>query len=141
MQIRFKKLHPDAKTPTYGHPGDAGLDLYASETVTIAPGERVRVPTGIAFEIPEGYVALVWDKSGVSTRDGLTVLGGVFDAGYRGEFLITMLNISDTAFTFEKGHKVAQVLIQPIVSADLVEAEDLSDTSRGEGSVGSTGRV
>ncbi len=126
--------------PTYAHPGDAGLDMYTCEAVTVAPGERVTVSTGIAMEIPEGYVGLVWDKGGVSIKGGLKTLGGVVDSPYRGEIMIGIINLSSEPYVFEKGHKVAQMVIQKKENVSVEEVTELGDTSRGEGRFGSTGK-
>jgi len=139
MEIKFQKVHPDAKTPTYGYPGDAGLDLYACEDMVIKPGERKGVPTGIKIEIPYGYTALVWDKGSVSVNKGLTTIAGVFDFGYRGEYDIFVLNIGTEDCLVKKGDKIAQILIQPVVLATLVEDILDDDTPRGTGRLGSTG--
>lgn len=140
MQIKIKKLHTDAKIPTYGNPGDAGMDIYANEDVVFLPGEQKRVHTGIAVEIPDGYVGLVWDKSGISFNQGLKIMGGVIDAGFRGELVISMINLSKTEQTIEKGHKCTQMLIQPVAQCDIIETDTLSDSIRGEGREGSTGK-
>ena len=140
MNIRVKRLHPDAKIPTIAHPGDAGCDLFATQQVTLQPGERGQVPTGIALEIPDGYVGLVWDKSGVSHKGGIKTVGGVIDSGYRGELLVGVINLSDTEYVFEPGHKVAQLLVQRVETPTFEEANALSDSSRGEGAFGSTGK-
>jgi len=105
ITIKIKKLKPDAVLPNYAHSGDAGMDMYASEDVHIRKGERAKVPTGIAMEIPEGYVGLVWDKSGLSINHGLKTLGGVIDAGYRGEIIIGIANLSSEDYTLKKGTK------------------------------------
>ena len=91
MKIKVKKLHKDAKLPTHGHPGDAGMDFYCVEDVIFPPGKQERVHTGVAIEIPNGYVGLVWDKGSVSFNMGLKVMGGVVDAGYRGELIMNFL--------------------------------------------------
>lgn len=140
MNIQVKKLHPDATLPNIAHPGDAGCDLYAVEEVVLNPGERGQVPTGLALELPQGYVALIWDKSGVSHKGGIKTLGGVIDSGYRGEYKIGVINLSDQVYVFEKGHKVAQMLIQKVETPTFEEVTELSDTSRGEGGFGSTGK-
>lgn len=140
MKIKVKKVHPEAKIPNYAHPGDAGLDLYCLESFELAPMERKSIPTGLSLEIPHGYVGLVWDKSGLSQKYGLKAFGGVIDAGYRGEISIGLMNLSNTSFAFEKGHKIAQLLIQKIEYVEFEEVEELSETSRGEGGFGSTGR-
>lgn len=140
MEIKVKKLHKDAKLPTYAHHGDAGFDLYAIESMSIPVGARVLVGTGIAIEIPDGYVGLIWDKSGLSMVHGLKNLGGVIDAGYRGEIKAGVVNLSDEDYTIAAGHKVAQMLIQKVERADIKEVADLSDTSRGHGGFGSSGK-
>lgn len=140
MELNIKKLHPGAKLPTYAHHDDAGFDLYAIESVSIPVGARVLVGTGIAIEIPDGYVGLIWDKSGLSMVHGLKNLGGVIDAGYRGEIKAGVVNLSDEDYTITAGHKVAQMLIQKVERADIKEVAELSDTSRGHGGFGSTGK-
>lgn len=139
MKLKIKKLHPDAKIPTYAHPGDAGMDVFALKDLTLLPGERGLVKTGISFECEEGYVLLVWDKSGISTKHGITTLAGVIDAGYRGEIQIGVINLGQETYTFEKGNKVAQILVQSIVNPEIEEVEDISDSPRGTGGFGSTG--
>lgn len=139
MNISVKKLYADSRLPTYAHPHDAGMDLYAHEHVTLAPGERHAVTTGIAMAIPEGYVGLVWDKSGRALHDGLTTLAGVVDASYRGEIHIVLLNCADKPVMICSGEKIAQLVIQPVVHVALEEADELSETLRGEGGFGSTG--
>lgn len=140
MQIKIKKLHPDAKLPTYAHHNDAGMDLYASESCVLEPGERMQIKTGIAVAIPDGYVGLVWDKSGLSHKYGLKTLGGVVDAGYRGELMVGLVNVGADAHTFNVGDKVAQMLIQKVEQATLLEVDELDETARGEGAFGSTGK-
>lgn len=139
MKIRVKKLHPDAKVPAFAHPGDAGMDLYSVEDMMIAPGMRASVPTGIAIELPDGYVSLVWDKSGPSHKFGVKTLGGVLDSGYRGEYLIGLINLGQEPFEIKKGQKVAQLLIQRVEQPEIEETDELGDTSRGAGGFGSTG--
>lgn len=139
MELRIQKLHEAAVVPTYAHKTDAGLDLCAREPITVFPGERAQVPTGLAFAIPEGYVGLIWDKSGISHKGGLKTLGGVIDAGYRGEVFIGIYNTSDEPYTFAVGDKVAQMLIQKVEHPTVVETDTLEDTERGEGAFGSTG--
>ena len=140
MLLKIKKLRADAKIPSYAHHGDAGFDLFAVEETTVSAGERVLVGTGIALEIPDGFVGLIWDKSGLATAHGLKTLGGVIDAGYRGEIKVGIINLSTEDYVFEAGHKVAQMLIQKVERATIEEAPDLSDAHRGEGGFGSTGK-
>jgi dUTP pyrophosphatase len=139
MILKVKKLHNDAKLPTHGHPGDAGMDLYTVEDVTFTPGAQERVYTGIAIEIPEGHVGLVWDKSSISFNLGLKVMGGVIDASYRGEIIMNFLNTSDKEVTIPAGHKIAQVLVQQFEHCEILQMEELSETVRGHGREGSTG--
>ncbi len=139
MQIKVKKLNSEAKLPTHGHPGDAGLDFYALEEVVFAPGAQMRVHTGVALEIPDGYVGLVWDKSSISFNKSLKIVGGVIDAPFRGEFVASMVNLSSETQTLEKGQKFTQMLIQKFEHCDILEVNELSETVRGLGREGSTG--
>lgn len=139
MKVNIKKLHENAKIPTYAHSFDAGMDLYTPIAVEILPMQRVQMRTGIAFEIPDGYVGLIWDKSGLSHKKGLKLLGGVVDSGYRGEVLVGAVNLGQDKITFEAGEKVAQMLIQKVEHPELFEVDELTDTERGEGAFGSTG--
>lgn len=140
MELRIKKLHVGAKVPSYAHPGDAGFDLYALEGMTIPAGERALVGTGIALEIPDGFVGLIWDKSGLSTTHGLKTLAGVVDAGYRGEVKVGMINLSTEDYVVGAGQKIAQMLMQKVERAEIIEVAELSATVRGEGGFGSTGK-
>ncbi len=139
MKLKIKKLKEDAKLPTYHHPGDIGMDMYSMETVTVKPGEHHRFWHGFALEFPEGYGAIVMDKGSIS-KAGLIHMGGVYDAGYRGEYNTLLVNLSDQAYTFEEGDKVAQLVIIPVVIAELEETDTLSDSARGMGMFGSTGK-
>ncbi len=140
MKLQVKLLHPDAKMPVYVHATDAGMDLFCLEAITIAPHERVQVKTGIAVSIPQGFVGLIWDKSGLSHRHGLKVLGGVIDADYRGEILVGLVNLGDISHTIEKGDKITQMLIQKVEHPEIVIVDSLDLTVRGEGGFGSTGK-
>ena len=140
MQLNIKKLHPDAKLPSYAQPSDAGMDLYALETTVVSAHNVARVRTGIAMEIPDGYVGLCWDKSGLSMNHQLKVLGGVIDAGFRGELILGIYNLGDSDYTFEKHHKVMQMLVQKIEDMEILEVTELSDSARGAGGFGSTGK-
>ena len=139
MKIKVKKLHKDAKLPTHGHPGDAGLDFYCVEDVLFPPGKQERVHTGVAIEIPKGYVGLIWDKSLISFNLGLKVMGGVIDSSYRGEIIMNLLNVSNKEVLMTKDHKIAQMVIQKFEHCDIVEVDEISKTVRGEGREGSTG--
>ena len=142
--VRVKKLHPNAKLPTYGSPEAAGADLYAclEEAVTIQPGEVYWVPTGIALEVPKGCAGLVYARSSMGAKRGLAPANkvGVVDSDYRGEIKVVLLNHSKQPQTLEPGERVAQFVITPVLTPAYEEAEDLSDTSRGIGGFGSTGK-
>jgi dUTP pyrophosphatase len=139
MKIKIKKLKDGAKLPKYHHPGDVGMDMYAMETITIPPMGHHFFYHGFALEFPIGYAAIVKDKSSIS-KAGLTQLGGVFDAGYRGEYNTHLVNLSSEPYTVEEGDKVSQLVIVPVVIAQLEEVETLSESARGEGAFGSTGK-
>ena len=139
MQIKIKKIKEDAKLPQYMHPGDVGMDLYSMEEKILLPGEHYFFYHGFALEFDHGYAAIVKDKSSIS-KAGLHIMGGVFDAGYRGEYNTHLVNLSDKPYTIEKGDKVSQLIIYPVAIAELQEVEELSDSSRGTGAFGSTGR-
>ena len=139
MEIKAKKLQPDAKLPRYGHKGDAGLDVFSSIDFVLEKGRVEAIATGIKVAIPDGYVGLIWDKSGVSLK-GIHRLAGVIDSGYRGEVKVVMINLSEKPFVIEKGMKIAQMLVQPVTMVHVTEAEDLDGTSRGEDGFGSTGK-
>jgi len=138
MELKVNRVHPDAKLPVYGHPGDAGLDLFSVVDREIGPGELFAVPTGIRIAVPAGHAGLVWDKSGVSLQ-GVHRLAGVIDSGYRGEVKVVLVNLGSAPFAVRKGMKIAQLLVQPVAAVSVVESGDLDDTKRGEGGFGSTG--
>jgi len=138
MKIKIKKLNPEAILPSYAHKGDAGLDLFSCESCILQPGERKLISTGISTELPEGYVALIWDKSGVAAS-GIKTMGGVIEYTYRGEYKVVMLNTTKEDYEIKKAQKIAQLLIQPIVTAEVEEVSELSETERGSGAFGSTG--
>jgi len=140
MYIKFQKLHRDVELGDYAHPGDAGIDLRSYESKVLAPLERYAFATGLSLEIPEGFVGLVWDRSGLAVKEGLTCLAGVVDSGYRGEIKIVMLNTSDKEVKIEKGDRIAQMLIQPIMKIELEPAKKLSQTERGKGGFGASGK-
>jgi dUTP pyrophosphatase len=143
MDLKVTKLHISAVIPTRAHPGDAGLDLYSIEAAHMGPGERWSIGTGIAFEVPEGHAGLVLPRSGLAREHGIALVNspGLIDAGYRGEVRVLLLN-TDPAETvrIEAGARIAQLVISPIVLAEPVEVAELSDTARGDGGFGSTGR-
>jgi dUTP pyrophosphatase len=144
QNVRVKKLHPNAKLPTYGSACAAGADLYAclDEPVTIAPGQTYWVSTGIALEVPAGCAGLVFARSSLGAKRGLAPANkvGVVDSDYRGEVRVVLFNHSQEPQTIEPGERVAQFVITPVVTPVYVEAEELQDTDRGTGGFGSTGK-
>jgi dUTP pyrophosphatase len=134
-----KRLDPNATLPTRAHPDDAGLDLHALEDGELAPGAGTLARTGIAIALPEGTVGLVADRSSMAKK-GLKTVGGVIDAGYRGEIRIVLRNIGAETVRFAKGERIAQLLILPCLTPAVVESDDLGETGRGEKGFGSTGR-
>lgn len=143
MDLKVTKLHVAAVLPSRAHPGDAGLDLYSIEGGHIGPGERWSLGTGIAVEIPAGHAGLVLPRSGLAREHGITLVNspGLIDAGYRGEIRVLMLN-TDPAETvrIETGARIAQLVVTPVALAEPVEVAELSDSARGDGGFGSTGR-
>ena len=143
MELPILKLSENAVIPTRGHPGDAGLDLYSTEAAHLGPGERWSVGTGIAVEIPAGHAGLVLPRSGLAREHGIALVNspGLIDAGYRGEVRVLLLN-TDPAETvrIEAGARIAQLVVSPVVLVEPVEVAELSDSARGDGGFGSTGR-
>ncbi len=135
----MQKAHKEAVMPCYANFGDAGLDLFSSEDAIIHAGEQALINTGIKMAIPKGYVGLIWDKSGLAAKSHLKTMAGVIDSSYRGEVKVVLRNHGKTNFKVDKNTKIAQMLIQSIISAEIEESEELDDTSRGEGGFGSTG--
>lgn len=140
MQIKIKKLNPEAIIPSYAHPGDAGLDLHSLEDYELQPGERRDFDMGFAIEFPDSYAAIVKDKGGLSKKAGIHTMGGVCDAGYRGEYSIVLINLSDKPYKIQKYDKIAQLVIFPVAIAELKQVDELSESQRGKGRFGSTGR-
>lgn len=140
MEIKIKRLNKEAILPKYANLGDAGLDLFSLEDCILSPGESHTFALGFALEFSEDYTALIWDKSGMAFKNDIHVIGGVFDAGYRGEYRIKLVNLGDKEYKIEKGDKIAQVLIQPIIHANIIVVRKLSESVRGDGAYGSTGR-
>ncbi|MFW6123647.1 MAG: dUTP diphosphatase [Acidobacteriota bacterium] len=139
MKIKVKRIKREAKIPSWGHKGDAGLDLFSCQECQLKPLESKPISTGIKVAIPEGYAGLIWDKSGISLKS-VHRLAGVIDSGYRGEVRVVLINLGNETFLIEKGMKIAQMLIQPVIRWDVVEVESLDETKRGEGGFGSTGK-
>lgn len=138
MTLNIKRLTETAKLPTRAHPSDAGMDLYADETVTIPHFGRAVVKTGIAVAIPEMYVGLIWPRSGLAAK-GISTDAGVIDAGYRGEIGVVLTNGTVHTKTIQSGEKIAQLLIQAVWTPELTEVDSLEDTARGDCGFGSTG--
>jgi len=143
VELRAKRLNEEARLPQRAHDGDAGLDLCACEAAHLGPGERWSVGTGIAIEVPDGHAGLVLPRSGLAREHGIALVNspGLIDAGYRGEVRVLLLN-TDPAETFriEAGDRIAQLVIAPIATVEMVEVDTLTDTDRGDGGFGSSGR-
>jgi dUTP pyrophosphatase len=139
VNIKVKKLKFNAIIPSYAHIGDAGLDLYSCEDYTVPAGKRQLVSTGIAMELPEGYFSSIRGKSGLAAKKGISILGGIIEYTYRGEYGVIVLNTGEEDFVIKAGDKVAQVIIAPVATAEVEEVLELSETVRGTGAFGSTG--
>ena len=142
FNLPIKKLNNDAIMPTYGSEFAAGADLYSIEAVTLQPHETVLVHTGIAMEIPNGYVGLIYARSGLATKRNLAPANkvGVIDCDYRGEIMVSLHNHSNNEQSIEKGERIAQIVFTPYITANFEEVNELTDTIRGEGGFGSTGK-
>ena len=137
--MNVKKLDPRAKLPLRAHPTDSGADLFALERTVLPAHSIVKVRTGIAVELPENTSGIIWGKSSVESK-GIKAMAGLVDAPYRGELLVCMYNLNDAEFIFEAGQKVAQLVVIPTLYPTFEEVAELSDTSRGSGGFGSTGK-
>jgi dUTP pyrophosphatase len=143
IRVSVQRLDRGLPLPAYAHAGDAGLDLYAAETVTLAPGARVALGTGIAVAIPDGCAAFVLPRSGLALRHGLGLVNapGLIDAGYRGEIRVVLINHDrDKSVTLTRGDRIAQLVIQRVESAELIEVDTLPTSTRGTDGFGSTGK-
>jgi dUTP pyrophosphatase len=142
VDIALRRLDPGLPPPSYAHPGDAGADLFTTVDLTLAPGERAMVPTGIAIALPEGYVALVHPRSGLAARHGVSIVNapGTVDAGYRGEIKVLLVNLDPaTPVVLSRGDRIAQLVVQRFETASFVEVDALPESARGSGGYGSTG--
>ncbi|CAB4645942.1 unannotated protein [freshwater metagenome] len=142
VQVLITRLDPDLPLPRYAKPGDAGADIVSRVDITLAPGERALVPTGIAIALPDGYVALVHPRSGLAIKHGVTMVNspGTVDAGYRGELQIILINHDRSeSISFKRGDRIAQLVIQQVERAEFVEVSELPGSGRGKGGFGSTG--
>lgn len=138
----ISRLDPGLPVPRYAHPGDAGADLYARQDVSLAPGQRALVPTGVAIALPTGYAAFVHPRSGLAATHGITLVNapGTIDAGYRGEILVNLLNTdSNQAFTIVRGDRIAQLVVQPVNEVHFVEVGSLPGSHRGDTGHGDSG--
>jgi dUTP pyrophosphatase len=142
IEVYVRRLRAEAVVPERAYPGDAGLDLVACEGFRLGPGERMIVPTGIAVAIPEGYAGFVQPRSGLARRHGISIVNtpGLIDSGYRGELQVTLINTdADQPFTVEAGMRIAQLVILPVPEIELVEVEELPESTRGIAGFGSSG--
>jgi dUTP pyrophosphatase len=143
VQVLITRLDPDLPLPRYAKGGDAGADIVSRIDITLAPGERALVPTGIAIALPDGYVALVHPRSGLAIKHGVTMVNapGTVDAGFRGELQIILINHDKSeSVSFKRGDRIAQLVIQKVERAEFVEVQELPGSGRGTGGFGSTGR-
>jgi dUTP pyrophosphatase len=143
VEVLITRLDPELPLPRYAKGGDAGADIVSRIDITLAPGERALVPTGIAIALPDGYVALVHPRSGLAIKHGVTMVNapGTVDAGYRGELQIILINHDKSeSVSFKRGDRIAQLVIQKVERAEFVEVRDLPGSGRGTGGFGSTGR-
>lgn len=143
LSLRVRRLDPELPLPVHTRPGDAGMDLRARESVTLAPGERALIPTGVAIALPTGWAGFVNPRSGLAAKHGITVVNapGTVDSGYRGEIMVTLLNTDLThTFDIERGDRIAQLVVQQVAVINVVEVDSLKATERGERGFGSSGR-
>lgn len=142
MAENIEVLIASGQTPAYAHPGDAGADLHAAESHTLAPGGRATVGTGVSLALPNGYAAFVVPRSGLAARHGITIVNspGTVDAGYRGEIRVTLLNTDpEHPFTVDVGDRIAQLIVMPVVRAEFIPVKTLPGSHRGQSGFGSTG--
>ena len=140
MKVKIKRLKPEAILPTYAHPGDVGMDLYSLEDYDLKIGERKIFNLGFAMEFPNNYAAIVKDKSSLPNHYGIHTMGGVYDAGFRGEYNVQLINLGQEPVKISKGQKIAQIIFYPIIIGELEEVSELTDSARGTGNFGSTGK-
>lgn len=143
VEVLITRLDPELPLPRYAKGGDAGADIVSRIDITLAPGERALVPTGIAIALPDGYVALVHPRSGLAIKHGVTMVNapGTVDAGYRGELQVILINHDKSeSVSFKRGDRIAQLVIQKVERAEFVEVRELPGSGRGSGGFGSTGR-
>ena len=139
MKVQIKRTHSDAVLPSYAYSGDAGLDIYSCVDAEISAGEKEIIPTGLMMAVPAGHVGFVWDKSGIAAKHHIKTMAGVLDSNYRGELKVVLTNLGRETYKIEKGQKIAQLVIQPYIQADIEEVGELDDTERGDAGFGSSG--
>jgi dUTP pyrophosphatase len=142
VPVQIRRLDPGLPPPAYAHPGDAGADLRAARQVTLGPGERALVPTGVAVALPVGFVGLVHPRSGLAARHGISIVNapGTVDAGYRGEILVNLVNLDPReSFTVQRGDRIAQLVVQQVAMAEFTEVDTLTESARGETGHGASG--
>ncbi len=141
MTVKVLRTDPAAQLPVYAHPGDAGMDVRSIEDVTLSPGARALIHTGLVLMLPPNAEAQVRPRSGLALKHGVTVLNtpGTIDAGYRGEVGVILINLGTEPFVVEKGMKIAQLVVSPVAQAEVVEVTSVDETDRGAGGFGSTG--
>jgi dUTP diphosphatase len=141
MKIPVFRVDTELPLPSHSHVGDAGVDLRSTINANLDVGERILVPSGFAFEIPPGHCGLVMPRSGLALKHGISVVNspGLIDSGYRGEIKVTLINHGSETFEIVRGERIAQLVIMPFVTQEIVDVEALSDTARGDGGYGSTG--
>lgn len=140
MKIKVKRLNEKAILPNYAHPGDVGLDLYSLEDYELQPGERHIFFLGFALEFPDGLAGIVKDKGSLPKNGGVHTMAGVYDAGYRGEYNVNLVNLGSEIYKIASGDKIAQLIIFPVEHGKLKEVDELNESARGEGRFGSTGK-
>jgi dUTP pyrophosphatase len=141
VNVKVKRLHPDVEIPQYATPGSAAVDLRSMTSGFILPSERAQIPTGLQLEIPEGYVGLVFARSGNAWNHGVCLANGVgvIDSDFRGELKVLLQNNGHAPFEIKKGDRIAQLAIMPVLNTEFIEVDNLGETSRGDGGFGSTG--
>lgn len=139
MELKITRLDTELDMPGYAHEGDAAFDLRAAADGMIPAGEKGIIKTGLKMAIPLGFAGLIWDRSGLAAKQSMHVLAGVIDSGYRGEVGVVMKNLGKEDFEYKKNDRVAQMLIQPVATPEIIETEELDSTTRNEGGFGSTG--
>lgn len=140
MKVYIQKIDPFAKSPIYAYEGDAGMDLFSCRDYKILPGLKGVISTGIKMAIPQGYAGFVWDKSGIAVKNHMKSMAGVIDSNYRGEVKVVLINLGSQIYNIKKGEKIAQLVIKPVESVQIVEVDELeSNENRGESGFGSSG--